>query len=51
MNGLKKIIGLLCIVVGLVAEYLLITAITGGSLVKNPEENKIFAWTVIPVMP
>jgi ABC-type transport system involved in cytochrome c biogenesis permease component len=49
MNNIKKIIGLVCIVVGGVAEYFLITAITSGSLVKNPEENKIFAMTVIPV--
>ena len=49
MNALKKIIGLACIIVGLVAEYFLITAIMNGSLVKNPEENKIFALTVIPV--
>jgi ABC-type transport system involved in cytochrome c biogenesis permease component len=49
MNALKKIIGLTCIIVGLVAEYFLITAIINGSLVKNPEENMIFALTVIPV--
>jgi small-conductance mechanosensitive channel len=49
MNVIKKVVGLLCIIVGVVAEYLLITAINSGSLVKNPEENKIFAWTVIPV--
>ncbi len=49
MNGLKKIAGLLCIIVGIVAEYSLITAITSGTLVKNPEENTIFALTVIPV--
>ena len=49
MNNIKKLIGLLCIVLGLFAEYYLITAITSGSLVKNPEENLIFALTVIPV--
>ncbi len=49
MNNIKKIIGLLCIILGLLAEYYLITAITSGSLVKNPEENMIFALTVIPV--
>ncbi len=49
MNNIKKIIGLLCIVLGLFSEYYLITAITSGSLVKNPEENLIFALTVIPV--
>ena len=49
MNSIKKITGLLCIVVALIAEYFLVTAITGGTLVKNPEENKIFAMTVIPV--
>jgi ABC-type transport system involved in cytochrome c biogenesis permease component len=49
MDNIKKIIGLLCIAVGVLAEYYLITAITSGSLVKNPEENKIFALTVIPV--
>jgi hypothetical protein len=49
MNAVKKLVGLLCIVVGIVAEYFLITAITSGSLVKNAEENKIFAMTVIPV--
>lgn len=49
MNALKKIIGLACIVIGLVAEYFLITAIMNNDLVKNPEENKIFALTVIPV--
>ena len=49
MNNIKKIIGLICIALGLFAEYYLITAITSGSLVKNPEENMIFALTVIPV--
>ena len=49
MNNIKKIIGLICIALGLFAEYYLITAITSGSLVKNPEENLIFALTVIPV--
>ena len=49
MNNIKKIIGVLCIALGLLAEYYLITAITSGSLVKNPEENLIFALTVIPV--
>jgi hypothetical protein len=49
MNAVKKLIGLICIVAGIVAEYFLITAITSGSLVKNAEENKIFAMTVIPV--
>ena len=49
MNGLKKIVGLLCIIIGIVAEYYLITAITSGTLVKNSEENTIFALTVIPV--
>ncbi len=49
MNNIKKLIGLLCIALGLFAEYYLITAITSGSLVKNPEENMIFALTVIPV--
>ena len=49
MNNIKKIIGLICIALGLFAEYYLITAITSGSLVKNPEENMIFTLTVIPV--
>lgn len=49
MNGIKKVVGLLCIAVGLIAEYFLIMAIADGSLVKNPEENIIFAITVIPV--
>ena len=49
MNNIKKIVGLLCVIIGILAEYLLITAITSGSLVKNEEENKIFALTVIPV--
>jgi hypothetical protein len=49
MNTLKKIVGLLCIIAGIGAEYFLITAITSGSLVKNAEENTIFALTVIPV--
>ena len=49
MNGIKKVVGLLCIAVGLIAEYFLIMAIADGSLVKNPEENTIFAITVIPV--
>jgi hypothetical protein len=49
MNALKKVIGLGCIIIGFVAEYFLITAIMNNSLVKNPEENKIFALTVIPV--
>jgi hypothetical protein len=49
MNALKKVIGLACIVVGLVAEYFLINAIIKGDLIKNPEENTIFALTVIPV--
>jgi small-conductance mechanosensitive channel len=49
MNALKKVIGLACIIVGLVAEYFLINAIMKGDLIKNPEENTIFALTVIPV--
>jgi hypothetical protein len=49
MNGLKKIVGVLCIALGLVAEYFLITTINSGSLFKTAEENTIFAWTVIPV--
>jgi hypothetical protein len=49
MNGIKKLVGVLCIALGLVAEYLLITTINTGSLFKTAEENKIFAWTVIPV--
>ncbi len=49
MNALKKVIGLACIIIGLVAEYFLINAIINGELIKNPEENKIFALTVIPV--
>ena len=49
MNSVKKVMGLLCILVGVIAEYYLVSAITNGTLVKNPEENKIFAMTVIPV--
>ena len=49
MNNVKKLIGLLSIVIGIVAEYLLISAIANGTLIKNAEENKIFAMTVIPV--
>jgi hypothetical protein len=49
MNNLKKIIGVVCISLGLIAEYFLITTINSGSLFKTAEENKIFALTVIPV--
>jgi magnesium-transporting ATPase (P-type) len=49
MNHLKKIMGVLCIALGLVAEYYLVTTINSGSLFKTAEENKIFALTVIPV--
>jgi magnesium-transporting ATPase (P-type) len=49
MNGIKKLVGILCIALGLVAEYYLITTINSGSLFKTAEENTIFAWTVIPV--
>ena len=47
MNGLKKLVGVLCIALGLIAEYYLITTINSGSLFKTDEENKIFALTVI----
>ena len=47
MNAIKKIVGLLCILLGFAAEYYLITQ--NGVLVKNPDENRIFVWTVIPV--
>ncbi len=47
MNAIKKIVGVLCILLGFAAEYYLVTQ--NGVLVKNPDENRIFVWTVIPV--
>lgn len=49
MNILKKITGILCVLIGIGAEYLLVTAVINGTLVKNPDENFIFALTIIPV--
>jgi hypothetical protein len=49
MDIVKKILGILSIVIGIGAEYLLITTILSGKLFKTVEENQIFAWTVIPV--
>ena len=49
MNTIKRITGLLCIILGIAAEYYLITAILNGALGKTPEENLICALTVIPV--
>jgi hypothetical protein len=49
MFVIHRIVGLILMLTGIVAEYFLILTILSGNLVKDQASNQIFAATVIPV--